>query len=411
MQIKRDYTQPFFRQPKRRRLRNGLLLALLTLLLGAALVWQREMLLAVVTQLSANPPTATAQPQELALRATLLMQAGDMARAEELLARALAESPNHLGYLYEHGRVLIELERYVEARLHGEDLATLAPKDPRGFALQAAALTWQGQPASAVPIALAGLQADPRFSPLYAVLTRAYVDAQRWQDALETAERGLNIAPNDAALHRSYAYALQSVGAFNQAIDQFQHAIELRPAYLPPHFELAALYLARDDDQSAIDLYNRILSLNPRNARAMLRLCLAYRKVGEFSRAFGFCEDAVSRAPTNPEALFQLGLLHYRERQFEASRDAFAQCLEHDIEGTYELSCRYRLGLSHYYTGNCTRGWSLLRDSLGLAQAANESETLNNILLALEIINADSACIDDAAATVPFGIDPTRSLE
>ena len=69
--------------------------------------------------------------------------------------------------------------------------------------------------------------------------------------------------------------------------------------------------------------------------------------------------------PADAEAQFQLGLLHYRERQFEASRDAFQQCLRYD-EGFYELSCRYRLGLSHYYTGACTLGWSLLRDSLDL---------------------------------------------
>ena len=91
----------------------------------------------------------------------------------------------------------------------------------------------------------------------------------------------------------------------------------MRPTYLPIHFELGGLYLARDDDQSAIDIYNRILSLEPRNARAMLRLCLAYRKVGEF--ALEPWDSARTRSTTEPadaEAQFQLGLLHYRERRF-----------------------------------------------------------------------------------------------
>ena len=243
------------------------------------------------------------------------------------------------------------------------------------------------------------MELNPRFTPLYAALARAYVDTQRWADGLEAGERGLSIDADDADLIRAYAYALQSVGSYSDAEIYLQRAIQLRPTYLPIHFELAGLYLARDDDESAIDIYNRILSLEPRNARAMLRLCLAYRKVGEFARALGFCQDSVDNEPADAEAQFQLGLLHYRERQFEASRDAFQQCLRYD-EGFYELSCRYRLGLSHYYTGACTLGWSLLRDSLELAQAAGDSATIGNILQGLDAIGRDPMCVDEAAAPV-----------
>ena len=178
-----------------------------------------------------------------------------------------------------------------------------------------------------------------------------------------------------------------------------RRAIELRPAYLPTHFELAGLYLARDEDQSAIDIYDHILAIDPRNARAMLRLCLAYRKVGEFARALGFCEDSVTNDETDPEAQFQLGLLYYRERRFEGSRAAFQQCLNHD-DGVYDLSCRYRLGLSHYYTGDCTTGWGLLRDSLDLARASGDEITLGNILQGLDAIESDPKCIDDAVEPV-----------
>ena len=69
-------------------------------------------------------------------------------------------------------------------------------------------------------------------------------------------------------------------------------------------------------------------------------------------------------------------------------------------EGFYELSCRYRLGLSHYYTGACTLGWSLLRDSLDLAQAAGDGATVGNILQGLDAIESDPNCVEEAAAPV-----------
>ncbi len=399
MQIKRDYTQPFFRQPKRRRNRNLLLLAVLLVLLTTAIIWQWEQLAASVASLGAPPPTPTPRPSQRAANATQLIIDNDLLAAEAELALAVAERPRSIAYLYEHGRLLIELERYDEALELGVEITDLDARDERGFALQAAALAWQGQAALAIPIALSGLELNPRFTPLHAVLTRAYVNSARWTDALETGERGLSVNPDDAALLRAYAYALQSVGAYNEAINHLQRAIELRPTYLPTQLELAGLFLARDENSSAIDLYNRVLSIDPRHARGLLRLCLAYRKVGEFARALGFCKDSVENNPSDAAAQFQLGLLHYRERQFAESRAAFQDCLQHD-DGTYDLSCRYRLGLSHYYTGDCTRGWSLLRESLALAQANGDEATTRNVLQGLAAIESDPDCIEDAAAPV-----------
>ena len=399
MQIKRDYTQPFFRQPKRRRTRNLLIFAVLLALLITAFIWQWDLFAATVTSLGAPPPTATPRPSQRAARATQLIIENDLLAAEAELARAVAERPRSIAFLYAHGGLLIELERYAEALELGAAITDLDARDERGFALQAAALTWQGQPALAIPIALSGLELNPRYTPLHAALTRAYVDTDRWTEALDTGERGLSVNPDDADLIRAYAYALQSVGSYNEAINYLQRAIELRPTYLPTHFELAGLFLARDENSSAIDLYNRVLSIDPRNARGMLRLCLAYRKVGEFARALGFCKDSVENDPSDPAAQFQLGLLHYRERQFNESLVAFQQCLAHDV-GIYDLSCRYRLGLSHYYTGDCTRGWSLLRESLAMAQANGDEATTRNVLQGLAAIESDPACVDDAAEPV-----------
>ncbi len=397
MRIKRDYSQPFFRQPKRHRIRNILFAIFLGLLLGLGILWQWDLVEPALLSLGQEAPSPTPPASELAMRAAERLLAGDLIDAEKLLSRAVAQRPTNFSYLYEHGRVLIELGRYDEAHAIGETIGDIDPRDARGIALKAAALTWQGQPSSAIPIALSGLERNPRFTPLHATLTRAYVDAERWADALEAGERGLSVSMEDADLLRAYAYALQSVGSYDEAVRYLQSAIDLRPSYLPTHFELAGLHLARDEDQSAIDLYDRILSLDQRNARAMLRLCLAYRKVGEFARALGFCKDSVDNDPSDPEAQFQLAMLYYRERQFEASRESFQRCLEYD-DGFYDLSCRYRLGLSRYYTGDCTGGWTLLRDSLTLAQAAADAATISNILQGLEAIEADPQCVEAAAA-------------
>jgi len=401
MQIKRDYSQSLFRDPKRHPVRNILIAAILGLLLGLGILSQWTALQQTVAALTGPRPTPTPLPSELALRASSLVQAGDLVDAEALLATAAAERPENIAYLYEHGSLLIELARYEDALALGTRIIGLNPRDARGYALEAQALVWQDQAVTAIPIALSGLELNPNFTPLYATLTRAYVDTSRWAESLELGERGLAISPNDASLTRAYAYALQSVGAYEEAMAYLERSAELRPTYLPTQFELAGLYLSRDRDQQAIDLYDRILSIDPSNARALLRQCLAYRKVGQFARALGFCEDSAASDGANPEALYQLGLLYYREHRYEDSRDAFRQCVEHDTGG-YDLDCLYRQALSHYYTGDCDAGWRLLQESLLMAQARDGSaKALDNIQQGLAAIAADPQCADDASSYAP----------
>ena len=402
MQIKRDYSRPFFRDPKGHPVRNMLIAALLGVLLGLGILSQWTRVQQAVDALTGARPTPAPLPAELAMRAGRLVQAGDLAEAEVLLAAAVAERPENIAYLYEYGALLIELERYDEAFDLGTQIIDLNPRDVRGFALEADSLVWQGQAAAAISIALSGLELDSRFASLYATLTRAYVDTNRWDEGLDMGERGLSMNPNDAGLARAYAYALQSVGAYEDAMSYLEQSVELRPTYLPTQFELAGLYLSRDRDQDAIDLYDRILSIEPRHAHALLRQCLAYRKVGQFARALGFCEDSAASDNRNPEALFHLGQLYYRERRFESSLDAFQRCVEYDT-GIYDLSCLYRLALSHYYTGDCDTGWELLQESLLIAQAREGSAgAIDNIRQGLAAIATDPQCPDEAGRPTSF---------
>ena len=86
MKIRRDYSQPFFREPKRHRLRNVLLVTILGVLLGAGIVWQWASVELMIDSVFGEPATPTPLPSELAMRAVRHNQLGDFAAAETLLA-------------------------------------------------------------------------------------------------------------------------------------------------------------------------------------------------------------------------------------------------------------------------------------------------------------------------------------
>lgn len=430
MYVRRNYKQPFFRErkPKRRWLRVFfVLLVIITLgsVIGFTLTEPETVREVALEVLFPPDVTPTPLPGALAQQAETFFEAGDLRGAAALYEQALAMQPNEIPYLYEYGMLLLDMDDGTtdapgQALEIAQQIITLDPNDARGYTLRARAFVWDGNSGGAIPVATAGLDIAPQYGPLHAVLSRAYIGEGNLAQGQAEGLLAIEYAPNDVRSYWAYASALASSGARDEAIVEYERMTEIAPNFLPPYFELAFLYLASDRDQEAIDTYNRILGVEPRNARALLRLCEATRKVGQFERALGICQDAVSADRNYVPAQFRLGVLLYNEFDFEGARNAFQTCLDLDPNN---LECTYRLGLSYYYlarneyqanceanrlsplecgaTELCEVGYGLLQEALRQAQARTEAS--GDIAI---ISEGMTAIFNDPACTGVAGVAP-----
>jgi len=344
------------------------LLLAYTLFLGTFLgvVWlQFDRLQLTALEAVGMAPTATPFASEYASRGYEKFLAGDLSGASSDYEMAVEQRSDDLDYLYEYGRMLIELDRAEEAVAVADQMIELSgTTDPRGYALKAKALWWQGggKAAAAVPVAVSGLEIDPNFAPLYAARARAYTDIGRWQQGLADGQRAVDLDPMDPDAHRAYAYALMWVGERDLAIEQLEMAISLNPNFTPPYFELGLNYLANNRDSMAIATYERVLSMQPRNQKAHLRLCEAYFKIGRNDQAQGYCEDALGlEGQYTPQSNRQLGMVKYNRRNYEGAIESFDECVS---TGGTEIQCWYLRGLAHYYLGQCDDAWVTLEEAL-----------------------------------------------
>ncbi|MBC8099522.1 MAG: tetratricopeptide repeat protein, partial [Armatimonadetes bacterium] len=352
MYIRRGYTPPVSQRNRPARLWQVLrrMAFVLGLMAGGVLLYavnNPQTVGSVTMQMFGGaPPMPTALPGTVAQAALQAYRSGDTAGALALFESALAARPDDLDYLYEYGQMLIETGDPEQAITLGERAIEVDTFDPRGYALKGRGLVWRGDAAAAIPVALSGIAVDDAFAPLYAVLARAYADTGNYRAGLENGERAITLDSISPEPRRSYAYALGSAGATEEAVAQLSIALMSNPDFIPLYFELASYYLAADLDSDAIDLYDQVLVRQPNNARAMLRLCDTYRKVGDFDKSETECERAVRADPTYTVAQFRLGMIKYTNLDFEAARRAFQACVDTDAEN---LECYYRLGLTHYY--------------------------------------------------------------
>jgi superkiller protein 3 len=375
MQIKRDYSQPFFGSRRRRRVGNRMLF-LYGLFMGGFLMFvsaQFSRLQLMALDVVGMAPTPTQFASTWASQGYELFLKGKLEDASTAFAQAVSQQPDNVSYLYEYGRMLIELNRPAEpdkgrpkadvdmALELGDHAIEVAPNDPRSYALKAKALVWKDDSATAIPVALTGLELDASFAPLYAVLARAYTDIGRYQQGLDYGSKAVDLDPMDMDTHRSYAVTLIWVGLRQKAVEQLEDAITINPNLTSPYFELAIQYIALGKYEQAVATYEKILSLEPRNARALLRLCEAYTQVGQLSQAQGYCEDALAINPDYPQAHRQLGMVKYRRRNYEGAIEEFNQCVK---LGSSEIECYYLRGLANYYLGNCDQAWTTLEESV-----------------------------------------------
>ncbi len=405
MQIHRDYSQPFFGTRRRRRGTTRLLFVY-GLFLGGLFVFvstQFDRLQMTALAAVGMAPSPTPFASTVAAQAYDRYLAGDLEEAAALFEQAYRQQPNNTDYLYEYGRMLIELDRAAEAVPLGDRAIEIAPQDPRGYALKAKALVWLEESEDAVVVGLAGLDVNRDYAPLHAALARAYIDVGRYQVALEHGARAVELDPMNVDARRSYAVALVWIGEREEAITQLEEAVALHPNLVNTYFELAAQYKGLELFELAIATYERIRTLDPRNPRALLRLCETYSQIGQDGQAEGYCEDALEMNPDYPQAYRQLGMVNYRRRNYEGAIGNFEQCV---ANGSEEVECWYLRGLAHYYLNECNEAWEILQEALPMAQQLAGGENIvASITEGLRLTTV--SCAAYAGRAVPTLIPPT----
>ncbi len=108
-----------------------------------------------------------------------------------------------------------------------------------------------------------------------------------------------------------HAFQKQEIGAFEEAIEILNKALEIDPKFVPAHFRMGSVYEEWDQRKEAIAAYQQALSLNPNHLAARLGLASAYGKSFKNELAILEYEKAAKLKPTDPEIHFKIALEYW----------------------------------------------------------------------------------------------------
>lgn len=150
------------------------------------------------------------------------------------------------------------------------------------------------------------LRADPDYAPAHNMLGLVYMELREDQQAEQSFKRALQLNPGDSDAHNNFGWFLCSRNRFDESIKQFLAAVK-NPLYATPEKALlnAGICSARKGDAAAAeDFLLKALRLQPQQPQALYNLAHLYYKQGRYAEARAPLSRYLQIAGPSPESLW-----------------------------------------------------------------------------------------------------------
>jgi len=168
-------------------------------------------------------------------------------------------------------------------------------------------------------------QGDPQ-NPLYLYwLAKLDYDAREYTPAISRLQHVIELDPNMMRAYNNLGLCYDSLGQFDEAIQNFTRAIELnrkqkQPSAWPPLNLAVSLISLNHLDEAAARLHEA-LSYNPRFPQAHYQLGLVLEKERKFEEAIAPLQRAIELDPLYPEPHYTLGRIYQRQGKREEAQE------------------------------------------------------------------------------------------
>lgn len=163
-----------------------------------------------------------------------------------------------------------------------------------------------------------------------------------WAGAEQEFTRAVELNPNYALGHASYAVFLAVVSRRGQAASAAQRAKELDPVSIRINiWVFNALFLSRRYDD-ALNILREMIELDPNHPLTQYYFGGTYMAMGRYQEAINACEESIKLGGTGPGGKVNLGLAYAKAGRFDEARAILSE-----LKSTNQRLSRVDEGLLH----------------------------------------------------------------
>jgi tetratricopeptide (TPR) repeat protein len=189
---------------------------------------------------------------------------------------------------------------------------------------------------------------DPETPVILETLARAYLRNYRYDLALVCLDRWIKEAPDAAQPVFLRAWVQERLHASQDAVTDYQRAIELDPDLVPARLRLAEIYLEKSDPLSALPHLERLMKQCPDRPEVTARLGECRFLQGQMDDARRLLEAAADKRPDDPQVLISLGKLEIQENRPSEAEQWLRRALKAD---PFDTEALYALATCLQYQG------------------------------------------------------------
>ncbi|BAZ13200.1 TPR repeat-containing protein [Calothrix sp. NIES-4071] len=197
-------------------------------------------------------------------RATLLIEQSRYQMAERELRQALAQAPSDAYATALLGLCLNYQQRYQEAIAAAGTAISLAPDDAFSHYTLSCILCERWELELAEKSIREAIRLNCYQASYFALLSRCKYNQKLWQDALDAAQNGLAIDPENVECLNYRALSLSQLGKGDQAVEVIESAIATAPLNASCYASSGWILLSHGKShQKALEYFREALRLNP----------------------------------------------------------------------------------------------------------------------------------------------------
>jgi Tfp pilus assembly protein PilF len=171
----------------------------------------------------------------------------------------------------------------------------------------------QGRASEALEYAQRDVQVAPQQGLPHLTLGRVLGRLGRLQEAMAQEEQALRMNPNAAEAHYNFGVAMMKLGKAPEAAEHFEQALRIKPDYAEVHNDLGAALAQTGKIEEAIAHFEQALRIKPDYAEAHANLGTALAQVGRVPEAIAQYQQALRIKPDFAEAQNALARLQARQ--------------------------------------------------------------------------------------------------
>jgi tetratricopeptide (TPR) repeat protein len=232
----------------------------------------------------------------------------------------------------------------------------------------------------------------------YYIIANSLARRQKFEEAIQNYQRALELSPDHARSHNGLALALVSRKRYDEALAHYRKALQLKPDYAEVHFNIGDYHrTVSSDKDKAIESYRKALAIKPEYAEAHHNLGFVLIALGRTEEATAEYQKALKIKPDSAEAHNALGSLLAAQGRFKEAIEHFLRAtgIKWDyLEARLNLAkCYARLGrpkdaaMNYEYALSCKPDCAEAHNGLGeaLAKQGQYGEAIKHFDEALKI--------------------------